>query len=63
MCRTEGCFHRTVRGATDKHHVGISWLKHQICSCCAIELVYLGTISGPFRPSSMCNRRNDRESK
>lgn len=58
LCQMVGCNHRT-RLSPQSQHVGQSWTDYGICSCCAMELVKMEVISGAYRFSGMCNKRNN----
>jgi len=58
MCRMLGCHHKTRLTASASHHIGQSWYDHGICSCCALELIKMKVITGAYRFSGMCEKRN-----
>jgi len=54
VCKIENCKHRAKGSSTVHRLIGVSWSDHGICTCCAIELVDMGVISGGYRPSYSC---------
>ncbi len=55
-CRIDGCGHRVKKTASPSRHVGQSWYDHGICSCCAIELFLMRSITGEYGVSQTCLR-------